>query len=220
MTSPGADAVAVATRVMRSLTGRRWTWPRRRVVEQYWVPETVHQINLSGRPVSAVMSVVGRDDTALDYRLYDGFRLDLPTLFTYGLGWFGVPDRDLQGAVYPPYPTAWWRRRGTPVTVDYVYGNKPPYEMQMAINQLAIELDNFFQGKNCALPQRVTSVSREGINWTVIDPMQFLEGGKTGLYFPDLVLSTYGKRVRARARSFSPEHLPPRRLSTTILTGS
>lgn len=216
MTSPGADAVAVATRVMRNLTGGRWTWPRRRVVEQYWVPETVHRINLSSRPVSTIVSVTGRDGSALEHQLWDGFRLDLPGLARC-VGWFGFPDRDLEGGVYP---TAWRNRRGTPVNVDYIYGNRPPYEMQLAINQLAEELDKFFQGAACALPQRVTSVSREGVNWTIIDPMQFLEGGKTGLYFPDMVLSSYGKRVQARARTFSPEHLPPRRLSTTILTGS
>lgn len=220
MTSPSADAVAVATRVMRHLTGRRWTWPRRRVVEQYWVPETVSTINLSGRPVSAVYSVTGRDDTELGYDLWSSFQLHIPLLEQCGLGWFGFPDRDLQGAVYPPYPAAWWRRRGTPVTVDYVYGSPPPYDVQKAIDQLALELDNLFNGRDCALPQRVTSVSREGVNWTIIDPMQFLEGGKTGLYYPDLIISMYGNKVKTRARSFSPEHLPPRRLRTTILTGS
>jgi hypothetical protein len=228
VTSPDANAVAVATRVMLNLTGRRWTWPRRRVVEEYWVPETVDTINLSGRPVSAVLSATAwssaagwgdSQETALDFVMSDAFRLRLPRLAQYGYGWLGVPDRDMQGGVYPAFPAAWWRRRGSPVTVEYIYGNRPPYEVQQAIQQIAVELDRLFNGAECALPQRVTSVSREGVNWTIIDPQQFLEKGRTGLYYPDLVISMYGGG-KARARSFSPEHLPPRRFSTTILNGS
>lgn len=210
MTSPDADAVAIATRVMRALTGRRWTWPKRRVVEQYWVPQTVSEINLSGRPVKAIDSVVGRDNNPLTYELSDGFRLRLPQLEMYNWTYWSYPGYDFNGGVYP---AAWRRRMGTPVTVDYTFGNKPPIDIDRAITQLATELSNLFAGRACALPERVTSVSREGINWTIIDPQQFLEGGRTGLYYPDLVLSTYGKKTAARTRVFSPEHLPPRRLS-------
>jgi hypothetical protein len=215
VTSPQADAVAVATRVILALTGRRWTWPKRQVKEIYWVPQGTTTAHLSGRPVRSIVSVTGRDGTALDYELSDAFRLHLPGLDRCGWPFWSYPDYDMNGGVYP---SAWRRRTGTPVTVEYVYGSRPPFDIQRAIMELSEELTKLWSGGDCKLPQRVTSVSREGVNWTVIDPMQFLEGGKTGLYYPDLILSTYGPRTPQRTRVFSPEHLPPKRLSTAILS--
>jgi hypothetical protein len=214
VTSPDADAVAVATRVMLALTGRRWTWPKRHVKETYWVPQTVSSVHLSGRPVRTITSVTSSDGSDLEYVLTDSFRLRFPALESGSWPYWTYPGYDSNGGAYP---SQWRGRCGTPVTVEYVYGSRPPVEVQKAIDEIAKELKGLWTNGDCKLPQRVTSVSREGVNWTVIDPMQFLEGGKTGLYFPDLVISLYPKTT-ARTRVFSPEHLPPKRLSTTVLS--
>lgn len=222
---PTLEAQATATRVMLALTGRRWTWPRRRVVEWYYVPETVATVNLAGRPVSGINSVVdmqgnsytydsgltpGQSSTNFTYTLTDAFRLYLPALANHSW-FFPFPNYDSSGAYYPAY-----RFRGTRLTIDYVYGNPPPLDVQRAIDEFAVNLDAMGTDA-CEFPSRTTSIAREGISFTVLDPQQFLVGGKTGLYYPDLVISMYGNSVKARARTWSPEHPPPRRLSSVTL---
>lgn len=205
----------VATRVMLALTGRRWTWPPKRVLEEYQVPEVVSSVVLVGRPVSAVLSVVDRAGNAYAWEESDSFRLRIPALEHRGWPPFIYPNYDAQGGRYPMFGAY-----GLFLRVDYIYGGKPPVDVLNAIDELAGELQAAHDGRDCKLPQRVTQVSREGVSWTVIDPQQFLEGGKTGLYYPDLVISTYGNKVRARAKVYSPEHRPPRRLSSQVLSAS
>lgn len=205
------EAQSTATRLMLSLTGRRWVWPRRRVVEWYYVPETVATVNLAGRPVSGVNSVVDIAGNSYQFQLTDAFRLYLPQL-AGGLYPFPWPTYDSQSGFYPLNN----RLRGTRLTIDYVYGNPPPLDVQKAIDEFAAQLD-LLGTSECMLPSRVTSVAREGVSWTVLDPSQFIEGGKTGLYYPDLIIASYGNQVKARARVFSPEHPPPRRLSSVTL---
>lgn len=208
---PSLEAQSVATRVMLRLLGQRWTWPPRRVVEQYMVPETVNTVNLTGRPVSGINSVVDNQGNTYEFVLTNRFRLYFPALAdsNWIVPW---PTYDSNGGYYP-----WVTRfRGTLLTIDYVYGSPPPLDVQRAIDQLAVQLD--LMGTDaCQLPERVTSVAREGVSWTVLDPQQFLVGGKTGLYYPDLIISAYGNQVKARTRVFSPEHPPPHRLSVQIL---
>lgn len=211
---PSLEAQATATRVMLQLTGRRWTFPLRRVVEKYFIPETVDSVNLVGRPVSGVNSAVDVLGNTYTFELSSASHLYFPTLknSNWVVPW---PTYDSQGGYYP-----WVTRfRGTEMTIDYVYGNPPPLDVQRAIDQIAVELDAAANGGDCNLPQRVTSVVREGVSWTVLDPQQFLVGGKTGLYYPDLILSAYNgpTRVMSRAKVYSPEYRPPRRISTVIL---
>lgn len=202
---------------MLALTGRRWTWPRRRVVEWYYVPETVATVNLSGRPVSGINSVVDWQGNSYDYTLTDAFRLWFPQLANNGWGFggfngfFPFPNYDATGAFYP-----YGRFRGTRLTIDYVYGNPPPLDVQRAIDEFAVNLDAMGTDA-CQFPSRTTSVAREGVSFTILDPQQFLVGGKTGLYYPDLVISMYGNGVKMRAKVYSPEHPPPRRLSSQIV---
>jgi len=54
---------------------------------------------------------------------------------------------------------------------------------------LAGEYLNASQGKPCALPERVTNVSRQGVSWTILDPQDFLEKGLTGIASVDHWLS-------------------------------
>ena len=55
-------------------------------------------------------------------------------------------------------------------------------------------------------PQRVTQVSRQGMSWTLLDPQDFLDKGRTGIYQVDLFLSTVNpRRRRLRSRVFSPD---------------
>lgn len=58
----------------------------------------------------------------------------------------------------------------------------------------------------CKLPTRVQTISRQGMSWTVLDPQDFLDNGRTGLYFGDLFLATVNPaKLRMPVRVMSPD---------------
>src|SRR5690606_5843134 len=83
----------------------------------------------------------------------------------------------------------WDLARG--VTVTYVHGIEPPEPgiraAQRLADELVLSIDN---PEQCSLPDRVTSVSRQGISYAILDTQEFLNQGKTGLYEVDLFLKT------------------------------
>jgi hypothetical protein len=93
------------------------------------------------------------------------------------------------------------------VEVTYTYGTPVPFAGKMAAKLLAIELVKMYEGDpECALPQRVTSVNRQGVSYTILDSQDFIEEGRTGIYAIDLFLkSANPDRAKARAKVFSPD---------------
>lgn len=93
------------------------------------------------------------------------------------------------------------------VEVTYTYGTSVPFAGKMAAKLLAIELVKMYEGDpECALPQRVTSVNRQGVSYTILDSQDFIEEGRTGIYAIDLFLkSSNPDRAKARAKVFSPD---------------
>lgn len=90
--------------------------------------------------------------------------------------------------------------------VTYTYGVAVPVAGRRAARKLASELVAGWEGKDCDLPDRVTNVSRQGISFTVIDPQDFLDDGRTGLYEVDLFLRAVNPdKARKPARVFSPD---------------
>jgi hypothetical protein len=85
--------------------------------------------------------------------------------------------------------------KGTPwppgnLEVTYSYGTPPPAAGRLAAKILATEFINYWDGNDCALPDRVTSISRQGVSYTVLDNQDFLENMRTGIYAVDLFLKT------------------------------
>lgn len=185
---------AAATRIVRALTGGRWTWPPVQARELY--PAPTGRIILRGRPVRTVVSVSDYDSGAdLAY-----------TQFANGV---------IELSSYNPIMRC--APHGRRVDVTYEYGSKPSPLIQAAIATLSSELASAeADTAECRLPERVTSVNRQGVSWTVIDPQEFLEQGRTGIYEIDLAIKAVGSS-KARARVFSPEFPPPERIETTIL---
>lgn len=99
----------------------------------------------------------------------------------------------------------WDFRRGVEVT--YSYGVQPPVAGQRAAAVLANEFLKAFSGSaECALPDRVTSVSRQGVSYTVLDPQEFIRDGRTGIYEIDLFLQAANPaRANKRPKVFSPD---------------
>ena len=108
--------------------------------------------------------------------------------------------------------SGWFSSR---VEVTYTYGSPPPTAGRAAARVLASELVKLYEGDDtCALPQRVTSVSRQGVSYTLLDSQDFIDELRTGIYAIDLFLKTANPdKARARSRVFSPDMPRARRVT-------
>lgn len=190
-----------ALSIVRSLLGNRLTYPRRQARDRHYSP--TDRLNLTGRPVYSVESVTDHSGAEVPYEVSGSGVVVLSRYRTVVLG--AQPCSPFENYL----------------EVEYTYGlSQLPTAVSRAVEVLAAEMQASVDGKPCRLPDRVTSVNRQGVSWTLIDPQDFLLDGRTGLYEVDLVLSAYsgGSRARARARTFSPEFRPPIRLWDRVAT--
>jgi hypothetical protein len=112
--------------------------------------------------------------------------------------------RRIDGADWP-VGQDWTVPEGAPGTwsITERYGSTVPELGRQAVGALACELVKACAGFECALPERVTSVVRQGIAVSFSDPGQLLVDGRTGLYLCDLFLMTVNPgKLRSRARVF------------------
>jgi hypothetical protein len=101
---------------------------------------------------------------------------------------------------------------GTPWTpcnteITYSYGTPVPVTGRMAARTLAMEFAKLWAGDDdCALPQRITSVSRQGVSYTILDQQEFIDELRTGIYVIDLFLKTVNPdNARKKAKVFTPD---------------
>lgn len=93
------------------------------------------------------------------------------------------------------------------IEISYTYGAEPPTLGKMAARRVAIEFIRLWTGdSDCALPQRVTNVTRQGVTYTVLDSQDFLEEMRLGIYEVDLFLKTTNpNKAQKRSKVFSPD---------------
>ena len=93
------------------------------------------------------------------------------------------------------------------IEVTYTYGAQPPVLGKMAARRVAIEFVKLWEGDtDCALPQRVTSVTRQGVTYTVLDSQDFLAEMRMGIYEIDLFLKAVNpNKAQKRSKVFSPD---------------
>lgn len=105
------------------------------------------------------------------------------------------------------------------VEVTYTYGSPVPVMGKMAARTLAIEFARLWSGDDdCALPQRVTSISRQGVSYTLLDSQDFIDDLKTGVYAVDLFLKSVNPdKARRKSRVFSPDTPRARRYTPKTL---
>lgn len=84
----------------------------------------------------------------------------------------------------------------TVVRVHYRVGNNLPPGAPAQALRLAEEYVKASSGQACALPERVTSINRQGASWTILDPQDFLKDGLTGIGPIDAWLAQVGLRNR------------------------
>lgn len=141
------------------------------------------RIKLRGRPVTEVISMRNRHGKIMDPSSY--YLVDHSTIHVRA----GTP----------------WTPCNTEIT--YKYGIPVPAAGKMAARKLAIEFARLWQGDEmCELPQRVTSVSRQGVSYTILDNQEFIDELRTGLYEIDLFLKVVNPdNARRKSKVFSPD---------------
>lgn len=94
--------------------------------------------------------------------------------------------------------------------VTYGRGTLVPVAGQIAAGLLAGEFIKACAGNACALPQNLSSLARQGIQVTAIDPTDLLDAGLTGVAEVDLWIRAENPgRLTRRPRVWSPDlHYP------------
>lgn len=190
------DTLAIATRIVYELLGRRWVWPAITTTETVEIPWSQPTIVLHGRPVIEIISISQDGGTTqLPYTLENKFRVRLTNR-----------------------PGAKTRCCGLrKVSITYKYGSPPPEGLRRAILLLQEELDKSIAGDtDCQLPQGVTSVSRQGITMNIVDVESFVARGLTGISDVDEAIRLFNPTGAKRpVRIYSRRNPPPRRTNTT-----
>lgn len=89
-------------------------------------------------------------------------------------------------------------------SVDAKYGMEPPSSGVAAAVALAGELALAHASQPNRLPARLISITRQGVSMAVMDPMQFLDHGLTGVYEADIFIRAANpQRQRRRPRVYS-----------------
>lgn len=134
-------------------------------------PATVSAVTLPG-PVASVTEVLvnGEEVPPTAYRVEDGRRL----IRHDGIAWPTCQEVDLA----PTEPGTWQIKyqRGTPV----------PSGGQVAAGLLACEFAKAAcNDSSCKLPQRVQTITRQGVTMAMLDPMEDIDKGHTGIFLVD-----------------------------------
>ena len=91
------------------------------------------------------------------------------------------------------------------LTVTYRHGTPPPAAGRRAALRLANEFILADMGSGaCALPERISSVNRQGVSYTIMDPQEFISNGKVGIYEIDLFLAAVNpNKAKKKPKIFS-----------------
>jgi hypothetical protein len=158
------------------------------------------RIRLRGRPVTKIHAIRNRNGGIIDASNY--YLVEHSTIHIKA----GTP----------------WTPCNTEIT--YTYGTPVPAIGKMAARTLAIEFIKLWSDdETCALPQRVTSVARQGVSYTILDQQEFIQEMRTGMYVIDLFIKTVNPDgARRKSKVFSPDQPRARRYSpkATLMTAS
>lgn len=105
-----------------------------------------------------------------------------------------------------PNSQPWILDPANELSVTYTYGTPAPLAGKRAAIRLANELILSDKGSAaCALPERISSVNRQGVSYTVMDPQEFIANGKVGIYEIDLFLAAVNpSKAKKRPKVFLP----------------
>ena len=141
------------------------------------------RIKLRGRPVTKIIAMRNKVGAVIDPSKY--YLVDHSTIHVAA------------GTAWTPCNTE----------ITYMYGSPVPVAGKMAARTMALEFAKLWAGDDdCALPQRITSISRQGVSYTILDQQEFIDELRTGLYAVDLFLKTVNPdNARRKAKVFTPD---------------
>lgn len=159
----------------------------------------LRQVRLRGLPVTEVTEVKVDGDVipSNEYRVDDhAYLVRLPDPGGVRRGWPCCQAIDLADS-----------ERGT-FSVTYKFGQPVPPAGRMAAATLGCELAMACdpeQAPKCRLPKSVTNVTRQGVSISVLNPNDFLEHGRIGIYEIDMFITAYNPGGGRGATVWSPD---------------
>lgn len=94
----------------------------------------------------------------------------------------------------------------TTTRITYQFGRLVPHSGRLACAAFAGELGKALLGQRCGLPARVTSVTRQGISFDVLESLEFLKEGLTGFPPVDMwIRSVNPTQTRGSGQVWSPD---------------
>lgn len=192
-----AEALLAATGVLWAVTGRRWPGQCSERTVTFTFDHRTRvasaRIELPDWPVTAVSSV-----TVDGVATVDGWRL-------VSGRWLERTVTGGDGRVLP----VWWT--GRDVAVTYTPGAEPPTGGVRACAVLAAQIALAAVGDgSCRLPDRVQTITRQNVSVAVLDPMDFLDKGLTGIAEVDgWVRAVNPSALTCRPRVWTPETAGP-----------
>jgi len=152
---------------------------------------TVHRFTLP-QPISSIVEIIvdGEVVPTGSYRV-DNYRY---VVRTDGEAWPRCNDLSINEG-----PGAW--------SSTVIFGAEVPEIAKLAVGELGCEFIKALTGnKDCRLPKRVQSLTRQGVTMAFLDPQEFLNEGKTGFYIADLFLTASNpNRLQSGATFHSPD---------------
>lgn len=129
-------------------------------------------------PISEVTEVLVDGSPVTAFTLYEGRYI----VRTDGKAWPSSQDLALDETAAGTF------------SISFEFGQDPPEDAQLACAMLAGELGLAYkpgQAGACTLPERVQTVTRQGMTFALLDPQTYLEGDRprTGIYLIDLWLA-------------------------------
>lgn len=103
------------------------------------------------------------------------------------------------------WPSGWNLLDDDPIRfrATWAYGRPIPRGGRRAAALFTAEIAKACAGQACQIPQRVTQITREGISYTVLDSMQMITEGRTGIALVDLWVAADKKGRRQGPRVFN-----------------
>lgn len=94
------------------------------------------------------------------------------------------------------------------IEITYTHGTPPPSMGKVAAIRFANELIwNEIDSDKCTLPERVSSsMTRQGVSYTILDPMEFIKDGHIGIPMVDMFLNAANpNKAKKKPKIFSPD---------------
>ena len=100
-------------------------------------------------------------------------------------------------------------------SVTALYGEDVPEGARLAMGELACEISKAGAGQDCRLPPGVTQLVRQGVTIQYPDVGQLLKDGRTGLYLVDMFIAAENPHgLTQRGRVYSVDRALSRRTNT------